>query len=98
MRKSNQQTIGEVIREFLKQNSLDKKLLHALVIKEWENIVGPLFAKHTQSIYFHEKKLVLEIQSPSLRNELLMQKSILIEKVNKTAGEQLITEIVLKDK
>lgn len=95
MRKTNQQSIGDVLKEFLKQNHLDKKLLHALVMQEWENIVGPLFAKHTKSMHFYEKKLVLEIESPSLRNELLMQKSVIIDKVNKVAGEDLITEISL---
>ena len=96
MRKSNQQSIGDVLKEFLKQNSLDKKLLQALVMKEWENIVGSMFAKHTKNIYFYENKLVLEIESPSLKNELIMQKSVIIEKVNKVAGEMLISEIILK--
>ncbi|MCD6067512.1 MAG: hypothetical protein K0S33_2338 [Bacteroidetes bacterium] len=96
MRKSNQQTIGEVLKEFLKQNSLDKKLLQSLVMQEWENIVGPMFSKHTKNIYFYENKLVLEIESPSLRNELLMQKSVIIDKVNKVAGQVLISEILLK--
>ncbi len=96
MRKSNQQSIGEVLQEFLKQNRLDKKLHHADIIGKWEEIVGKLFAKHTKNIYFIETKLVLEIESPSLRNELLMQKSVIIEKINKLAGETLVTEIVLK--
>ncbi|HEY1038206.1 MAG TPA: DUF721 domain-containing protein [Bacteroidia bacterium] len=96
MRKSNQQSIGEVLAEFLKQNRLDKRLHHADIIGKWEEIVGSLFAKHTKNIYFMGTKLILEIDSSSLRNELLMQRNAIIEKINKLAGEQLVTEIVLK--
>ena len=96
MRKTNQQSIGEVLQEFLKQNSLDKKLHHADIIGKWEDIVGKLFAKHTRNIYFIENKLILEIDSPSVRNELLMQRSTIMEKINKLAGEALVSEIVLK--
>ena len=96
MRKTNQQSIGEVLQEFLQQNRLDKKLHHADIIGKWEEVVGKLFAQHTKNIYFVENKLILEIESPSVRNELLMQRSTIIEKVNKLAGETLISEIVLK--
>ena len=36
MRKSNQQTIGEVLQQFLKENKLDAKLNQANIIGSWE--------------------------------------------------------------
>jgi len=44
MRKSNQQTIGEVLQQFLKENKLDTKLNQANIIGNWEKLVGPLFS------------------------------------------------------
>lgn len=96
MRKSNQQSIGEVLQQFLKQNRLDKKLHYAEIIGSWESIVGKLVAQHTKNMYFHENKLILELDSPALRNELLMQRSEIVKKVNTLAGEELIKEVVLK--
>lgn len=96
MRKSNQQSIGEVLKEYLKQNKLGAKLHQAEIINNWESIVGKLFARHTKGMFFSEGKLFIELDSPSVRNELLMQRSVIIEKINTLAGEQLVTDLVLK--
>jgi predicted nucleic acid-binding Zn ribbon protein len=96
MRKSNQQTIGEVLQQFLKENKLDIKLNQANIIGNWEKLVGPLFSKHTKQLYFSGSRLFLEIDSPAVRNELIMQKSNLLEKINEWLDGELITEIIIK--
>lgn len=96
MRKSNQQTIGEVLQQFLKENHLDSKLNQANIIGNWEKLVGALFAKHTKKIYFSSSKLFIEIVSPAVRNELLMQKTNLLAKINEWLDDESITEIIVK--
>ncbi len=96
MRKSNQQSIGEVISQFLKEHQLDKKLKRNMVISEWEQIMGKVIANHTRKVYFADRCLFIELDSPALRQELLLQKSSLIKKINQEAGEELINDMVLK--
>ena len=96
MRKSNQQSIGEVLQQFLKENHIDKKLQQADIISKWELLVGKLFAKHTKQLYFMGNKLVIELDSPALRNELNMQRSTLISKINELADDKIVADIILK--
>ncbi len=96
MRKSNQQSIGEALQQFLKANNIDKKLHQADIIGKWETLVGKLFAKHTKQVYFMGSKLVVELDSPALRNELNMQRNTLIAKINELADAVVVTEIILK--
>lgn len=96
MRKSNQQSIGEALQQFLKENHIDKKLHQADILGKWELLVGKLFAKHTKNVFFMGTKLVVELDSPALRNELNMQRTTLISKINELADSALVTEIILK--
>jgi len=96
MKKSNEQSIGEVLQHFLKENQLDKKIHQTEIIGKWEIIVGRLFSKHTKHLYFSGTRLFIELDSPALRNELLMQKSKLIEKINEISEEIVVTEIVIQ--
>ncbi len=96
MRKSNQQSIGEALQQFLKENHIDKKLHQADIIGKWEILVGKLFAKHTKQVYFMGSKLVIELDSPALRNEMNMLRTNLIAKINEMADDKVVTEIILK--
>jgi hypothetical protein len=96
MRKSNEQTIGEVLQQFLKENNLDAKLNQANIIGNWEKLVGPLFSKHTKQIYFSASKLFIEIDSPAVKNELIMQKSNLLSKLNEFSDGEIVSEIIIK--
>lgn len=95
-RKSNQQSLGEILEEFLKQNKLGGKLQQSEIISSWEDIAGSMIAKHTKKIFFMDQKLVIEIDSPSLKNELGYIKTALVEKINKFSGKTLITELVIR--
>lgn len=96
MRKSNQQSIGELLQQFLKDNNLDKKLKRSHIIGTWETLMGKVVANHTRNMYFGEKILFVELDSPGLRNELSFRKEEMIKKINAEAGEEIIKEIIFK--
>ncbi len=96
MRKSNQQSIGEIVEQFLKENRLDKKLKRAHVIGCWEELMGKVVANHTRNLYFSDQVLFVELDSPALRNELVFRKAEVVKKINADAGEELIKEVVFK--
>lgn len=72
------------------------KLSEINIINGWEKLVGALIAKNTSKIYFKNSKLFLHIDSAPLRTELNYQKSKLVDMVNKEAGEELITDVVVR--
>jgi hypothetical protein len=96
IRKSNEQTLKEVISDLFETNRMNGKLKEISIINNWEKLVGALIAKNTTKIYFHQGKLFLHIESPPLRTELAYSKSKLIEVVNREAGEELIDDVVVR--
>jgi predicted nucleic acid-binding Zn ribbon protein len=96
MRRSKTQKIGEVIKEYLQESNIDKKLKEIELINSWEKIVGKPVANRTKKITLKEGKLYVYLKSSVVRNELFMMREKLVEEINKRTGEDLVKEIVLK--
>jgi len=96
MRKSNTQTIASVIKDYLKEAQIEGKLKEVQVVNSWEELVGKVIARRTNRIYIKNGKLYLHMNSSIVKNELLMHREGIIERINTNAGEEIVKEIVLK--
>lgn len=96
MRKSNTQTIGEVISDYLRELRIDKKVLEARVINSWPSVVGPTIARQTEKLYIRNGVFYVHVSSPVLRNELAYMKTRIVEVLNEQAGEKVIIKVVLR--
>ena len=96
MRRSNEQSIKEVINELIEGNHMKVKLAEVTVINNWENLVGKLIAKQTDKIYFSKGKLIIHIASAPLRNELNYTRSKIVQIVNDFARLKLIEDVVVR--
>ena len=63
------------------------------VVNSWEQIAGKMIAQKTTRITIQNKILYLTVSSAPLKTELRYHKLVLIEKVNKFAGKELIKDI-----
>jgi predicted nucleic acid-binding Zn ribbon protein len=80
----------------LRSYGLGPKLDEVKLIKVWEEVVGPMIAKHSRNIYFREGTLHVELDSAPLKQELSFAKSKLTEKLNEKMGRNLVQNIVIK--
>ena len=96
MRKSNTQTIANVIKDYLKEAQIEGKLKEVQVINSWEELVGKTIARRTNKIYIKNGKLYLHMNSSIVKNELLMHREGIIERINTNAGEEIVKEIVIR--
>ena len=96
MRKTNNQSLKEVIEQMLNTYRLKGKLNEVEIINSWEGIVGKMIAKHTSEIYVRNKKLFVHLDSSVVREELSYAREKLLKSLNDVVGEDVITEIVLK--
>ena len=96
MRKSNTQTLGEAIKNYLKALHIDKKINEVRLINSWEEVIGKTIAKATTKIYIKNKTLFVFLNSSVIRNELFMLKEEILKALNEKAGEKIIEKIVLK--
>lgn len=96
IRRTEAQSLGSVIKEYLKEQKFDRKLAEVEAVNSWEAVIGKQIAKATSSIYIKNETLYLQLKSSIIRNELLMMRSDIIRIINNNSGFELIKNIVLK--
>jgi predicted nucleic acid-binding Zn ribbon protein len=96
MRRSNTQTIAEVIHEYIDALKIRRKLKESRIERQWEELLGQKAASLTKKIYVKNSILYVQVNSSALSNEILMMRETLIKKINEKAGEELIIKIVLR--
>ena len=96
MERRNTQNIGDVIRAYLKESGLEKPLKERQLVQSWESLLGKSVARATTRIYIRERKLYVYLSSSVIRNELFMLQDEILRKLNEAAGEEMLSEIILK--
>lgn len=66
------------------------------VVAAWRTVLGPTLVRYSENLEFRERMLYVRITSPMLRNDLFMQRSALIEKLNAAIGRHLVNGIVFR--
>jgi hypothetical protein len=92
-RSSNQTTLGEAIDKLLKAYRLDGKMKELDIIESWPDLMGIAVANRTKSIQIRNKKLILQLDSSVMRDELAHGKQIIIDRVNEKAGFEIVNDI-----
>ncbi|MFY0643559.1 MAG: DUF721 domain-containing protein [Bacteroidia bacterium] len=86
----------DLVKGLLKSYKLNDKYEELNVTNNWENIVGRQIASKTSKLFISKSILHLYITSAPLKNELNYYKHIIIEKVNKFAGSELVKDINIR--
>ncbi|MGB8490754.1 MAG: DUF721 domain-containing protein [Bacteroidales bacterium] len=96
MRRSKTITLAEAIKDYLHEMNLEDGLTEVNLIGSWEETVGKAISSRTSGIYIKDRVLYIRLSSSVVRNELLMVREALREKLNEKAGREIIKEIVLR--
>ena len=96
MRKSNTQSLSDVLKSYVHENKLDRKLNEMDLIKSWESVMGKTVSRYTGNLYIQNSTLIVETTSPIVRNELLMMKEEIRVRLNEVVGEELIKTIIFR--
>jgi len=94
MRKPNDVTLKDAIGKMLDVYHLRRKFDETSILAVWPEIMGTAIANRTTQIYIRDKKLFIRIESSVIKNELVMVRQGIIQKLNEHAGSEVITEMV----
>ena len=94
MRKPNDITLKQAIDKLLNHYKLRGKYDETGVVTLWPEVMGTAVANRTKQVYVSNRKLFVRIESSVVKNELLMVKTAIMDKLNERAGSKVITEIV----
>ena len=96
MKRTYPKSIAEVIEGFMKAEQLDTQLNEQRASALWPQIVGQGINRYTISRDVRDGVLIVRLSSAPLRNELMMNRSALIKRINEALGQEVIREIIFQ--
>jgi predicted nucleic acid-binding Zn ribbon protein len=87
--------IGQAIQQLLNSYHLKAKFDETNLVTSWERLVGKPVAKRTKKVFVRNKVLFVELDSPSMKNDLSLHKKQIIEVFQKEFGPDIIKEIII---
>ena len=96
MRRSRTISLAEAMQDYIKEMNLGDKLREVGIVESWESTVGKAIASRTSKVYIKDGILYVHLKSSIVRNELLMIREALREKLNENAGSEIIRDIVFR--
>jgi predicted nucleic acid-binding Zn ribbon protein len=89
--------IGDLVSEYVSKYTDQQSVMRGVVLHKWRDVVGPMIADQCKSIRFDTKnKLILSVPQAAWRHEINMQRTQIRELLNKEAGGNIITDIVVR--
>ncbi len=88
--------LTDVLKEYKKEMGIENRLREVELINSWEEIAGKAIAKRTSKVYLRGGTLYIHLTSSVVRNELMMIREVLIQRLNEKAGDELVKSVVLK--
>jgi len=96
MAKHNDQIIGDVLKNMVKEMKISPKLHELKIKKFWKDVMGTTINNYTKEIKLRRNKLFITIESAPLRQELMYGKEKLVKVLNREIGEEYIQDIVIR--
>ena len=77
MKRKNEQSIGEIIREYLKVTQLENHVFESRIAEVWQEALGDRITLETERIHLQSGTLFVTLKSPSLKHDIMMQRSVI---------------------
>ena len=96
MKRTEAKQIGEIIDGFVKAENLTTAMNEHKAAYVWPDVVGYGINRYTISRSVSGGVMTVRMSSATLRNELMMNRSLLIKRINEAVGAPVINEIIFK--
>ena len=94
MSRTNDKSLKDAIEQMLKVYKLKRRFDETSLVALWPEMMGTAIANRTKLIYVRDRKLFVKLESSVIKNELMMIRTQIVDKMNERAGEKVIDEIV----
>jgi predicted nucleic acid-binding Zn ribbon protein len=95
MKKTNDEPIGDVLKQMVKAFKLDQNLNKTKIENLWESHMGKSISTYTREIIVKDYKLYVKIESASLRSELHYGREKILKIMNEALGENYLKEVII---
>lgn len=91
------QSLGKALQDFFDTIPNKKQIKRALAITNWNEIVGERIALETHEVRIEGTKLIVFMKNSLWRHEVHAQRYIILNKLNQSVGEEVLSEIIVKE-
>lgn len=95
-RHNENQSISDIIKEFVDANHLEPGLNKVNVQEAWANMMGNGVNNYTTAVQLERDTLYVQLSSSVLREELSYGKEKIIAMLNESIGKDVIKKLVLR--
>ncbi|MEZ4803677.1 MAG: DUF721 domain-containing protein [Gelidibacter sp.] len=95
-RNNENQSISDIIKEFVDTNHLQTGLDKVNVQEAWMNMMGNGVNNYTTAVQLERDTLYVQLSSSVLREELSYGKEKIIAMLNESMGKEIIKKLVLR--
>ncbi len=96
MKRGGIKSIGELVNATCREVGIETPLNEFRLIKAWSQVLGETVRRYTGDMYIRNQVLYVHVTSSVLRQELMMNRKIIVRRLNEHVRAQVITDIVLK--
>lgn len=93
MRRTEPKSIAQIVGDLLRSQNLEEGMMMHRALSVWPEVVGPVINRQTVERRVDKGVMYVRINSAAVRNELSMQRTVLIDALNKRLGQSVIKEI-----
>ena len=94
-RNSKEEKIDKVLDKFITQYGYKKRFKEHEIIEVFSEIMGPFLMKKVKSVYVNRQKLFLHLTSAPFKEEIKMQKTALVQQINKKLNSDFLQDVVV---
>ena len=94
MRRTNDKSLKEAIEQLLDVYRLRRRFNETSLIAAWPEMMGTAVSNRTREMFIRDRKLFIRIESSVIKNEMVMIRSQILDKMNERAGSKVLDEIV----
>ncbi|MBO4801086.1 MAG: DUF721 domain-containing protein [Bacteroidaceae bacterium] len=94
MRKQQAEKIDNVVHRFLREEGLETPYNEYRLVQAWPEVMGQGIANYTGNLEIRNRVLYVRLKSSVIRQELSMNRKVLVQKLNQHVGAQVIENII----
>jgi hypothetical protein len=95
-RLNDNNSVGDVLKQFIQTNNLQKGMDSINVREAWANLMGNGVNNYTREIMLKNNTLYVELTSAVLREELSYGKEKIVKMLNEELGREVVKDVVLR--
>jgi predicted nucleic acid-binding Zn ribbon protein len=95
-RQGDQLKLGDVLKDFIRSNRLEKGLDKVSVKDAWHHVMGEAITRYTNDVKLDRDTLYVSLSSSVLREELSYGREKIINLLNAELEKDLIKKLILR--